>query len=171
MGYYYNAMGANNGEYQLHFPVSQYGAPFCFVGVECDEHEIIRINYLPESMRKLPAQNYLAKETAKQLRAYFAKPRNHRFDLPLRRAPTPHQRKVREVLRDVPFGEIIAYKEIARRIKSSARAVGGACRCNLAVLVVPCHRVVAADGIGGFCGGENAIPAKRWLLNHEGVSL
>lgn len=156
-------------EYQLHFAVPQSNAPFGFVGVQCDEYEVIRADYLPADMHKLPAQNYLAKEVAKQLRAYFVGRRGHRFDLPLRRAATKHRQKVREVMRDVPFGECITYGDIAKRIGSCAQAVGGACGGNAAVLIVPCHRVVAADGIGGFGGGADAIPAKRWLLNHEGI--
>lgn len=170
---YYNAM-ANDHDYQLRFAVAEYGAPFGFVGVECDEHEVIRADYLPAGAGALAPQNYLAKEAAKQLRAYFGKARRRfrGFDLPLRFAPTMHQRKVREVICAVPFGEVITYKTIAQQINSSARAVGGACRCNPAVLVVPCHRVVAADGLGGFGGGKKDMPQiKRWLLKNEGVIL
>lgn len=172
---YYNAMhntaSENSGEYQLHFAVARWGAPFGFVGVACDEREIIRVSYLPQSAGELPPQNYLAKEANKQLRAYFAKPRGHRFDLPLRRAPTPHQRKVREVMFDIPSGECITYGEIAQRIGKprGARAVGQACKRNPAALIVPCHRVVAACDIGGYIGGGADVPIKRWLLHHEGV--
>ena len=158
-------MGDDNREYQLRFAVS--GAPFAFVGVCCDEYEVIGADYLPKGNKELPPQNYLAKEVAKQLRAYFRNRRGHRFDIPLRRAATKHQQKVREVVREVSFGECITYGAIAKKIGSCAQAVGGACGKNAIVLIIPCHRVIAADGIGGFGGGDNTISAKQWLLNHE----
>ncbi len=63
-------------------------------------------------------------------------------------------------------------KEIARQIGSAPRAVGGACGKNPLALVVPCHRVVAKSGLGGFSSGQaHALDIKRWLLHHEGVDI
>ena len=63
------------------------------------------------------------------------------------------------------------YGDIAKRVRSIPRAVGGACGRNPLPLIIPCHRVVAAGGIGGFMGGRDDDPLaiKRWLLKHEGV--
>jgi methylated-DNA-[protein]-cysteine S-methyltransferase len=89
------------------------------------------------------------------------------FDLPLRPAGTPFQLEVWRVLAAIPFGETRSYAELARAIgrPSSSRAVGSANARNPISVVVPCHRVVGADGaLTGYAGG---IERKRWLLAHE----
>ena len=106
-------------------------------------------------------------ETRAQLDAYFAGAITS-FDLPLSAAGTPFQQRVWAALRDIPFGQTISYAELARRVGDlrAVRAVGGANGRNPLPLVVPCHRVIGADGsLTGFGGG---IERKRWLLRHEG---
>ena len=119
------------------------------------------------------AAHPLAAETVRQLDAWCADPR-HRFELPLAPAPTPFQRRFRELLCAVPPGSVVTYGELARRLRSAPRAVGNACGANPLPLLVPCHRVIAADGIGGY-GRDGpdgpAIEFKRRLLAREGVLL
>lgn len=82
---------------------------------------------------------------------------------------TPFQHEVWNALRTIPVGETISYAELARRVgrPSAFRAVGSANGQNPIGLVVPCHRVIAADGtLGGYAGG---LDRKRWLLAHEGA--
>lgn len=101
-----------------------------------------------------------------QLRAYFAGQRRS-FDLALAPTGTEFQRRVWQVLTQIPHGETISYGELARRVgqPQAARAVGMANNRNPIAIVVPCHRVVGADGrLVGFGGG---LPRKRWLLQHE----
>lgn len=101
-----------------------------------------------------------------QLRAYFAGDLK-RFNLPLRIAGTPFQNAVWSALRDIPYGETLSYGELARRIgrPAASRAVGAANGANPLPIVVPCHRVIGADGsLTGFGGG---IETKRYLLRHE----
>jgi methylated-DNA-[protein]-cysteine S-methyltransferase len=101
-----------------------------------------------------------------QLDAYFDM-RLTRFDLPLEPRGTDFQLRVWESLRAIPFGETISYAELARRIDSpkAVRAVGAANGRNPLMIVVPCHRVIGADGsLTGFGGG---IERKQWLLDHE----
>jgi O-6-methylguanine DNA methyltransferase len=89
------------------------------------------------------------------------------FELPLRMPGTPFQQKVWEELRAIPYGETISYMELARRIghPGASRAVGSANGRNPISIVVPCHRVIAADGtLGGYGGG---LDRKEWLLQHE----
>jgi O-6-methylguanine DNA methyltransferase len=79
------------------------------------------------------------------------------------------QRRVLETTRRVPFGETSTYSELARRLRRprAARAVGNALRANPVPLVIPCHRIVRANGsIGGF-SGLTAVDEKRWLLQQE----
>lgn len=85
---------------------------------------------------------------------------------------TPFQRRVWEAMRAIPPGETRTYGELARELKSSPRAVGGACRANPVPLLIPCHRVVAANGLGGYAGdtgGGDRLILKRRLLALEGV--
>lgn len=101
-----------------------------------------------------------------QLDAYFDM-RLTRFDLPLEPRGTDFQRRVWDSLKAIPFGETISYAELARRIDNpkAVRAVGAANGRNPLMIIVPCHRVIGADGsLTGFGGG---IDRKRWLLDHE----
>jgi len=101
-----------------------------------------------------------------QLDAYFGG-RARGFDLPTEPEGTPFQVRVWAELSRIPYGETISYAELARRVGDprAARAVGGANGRNPLAVVVPCHRVIAADGrLGGFGGG---LERKLWLLQHE----
>jgi methylated-DNA-[protein]-cysteine S-methyltransferase len=107
-------------------------------------------------------------ETARQLKEYFAGARRS-FDLPLRMAGTEFQRRVWRELTKIPFGETWSYGQMAKRIGNSnaSRAVGLANGRNPIAVIVPCHRVIGADGsLTGFGGG---LPRKQWLLSHEGL--
>ena len=86
---------------------------------------------------------------------------------------TSFQQSVWHELCKIPLGEIRTYGEIANKLNSSARAVGNACRKNPVQIIVPCHRVVSAKGLGGYAGETQGrqLDIKRWLLNHEGVHL
>lgn len=105
-----------------------------------------------------------------ELAAYFADP-GHRFELPLRVTGTPFQRRVWAALRAIAPGRTRTYGDLAAELGTSPRAVGGACRANPCPIVVPCHRVVGAAGLGGFAGDTSGhkVAVKRWLLRHEGA--
>ena len=106
---------------------------------------------------------------AAQLREYFAGTR-HAFDLPLRLSGSQFQQQVWAALQAIPFGATRGYGEIATLIGNtgSSRAVGLANNQNPIPIIVPCHRVINADGsLGGFGGG---VDRKQWLLRHEGAA-
>jgi methylated-DNA-[protein]-cysteine S-methyltransferase len=106
-------------------------------------------------------------EAARQLAEYFAGDRRA-FDLPLAPAGTPFQRQVWAALTTLPYGATTSYAGLAERLgrPGSARAVGAANGANPLAIVVPCHRVVGADGtLTGYAGG---LAAKRALLALEG---
>ncbi|HVC26088.1 MAG TPA: methylated-DNA--[protein]-cysteine S-methyltransferase [Acidimicrobiales bacterium] len=107
--------------------------------------------------------------SAEQLSEYFAGDRT-RFDIPTSLDGTDFQRAVWGELARIPYGTTITYGELARRIgrPTSFRAVGQANGRNRIPIVVPCHRVVAGDGIGGYSGG---LEIKRALLAVEGYLL
>jgi methylated-DNA-[protein]-cysteine S-methyltransferase len=106
------------------------------------------------------------REACEQLTAYFAGTLRE-FDLALAPAGTDFQRIVWHELTQIPFGDRISYGELARRIgkPAASRAVGRANGQNPISIIVPCHRVIGADGtMTGYGGG---IDRKRWLLEHE----
>ncbi|MGE3320011.1 MAG: methylated-DNA--[protein]-cysteine S-methyltransferase [Candidatus Berkiella sp.] len=82
---------------------------------------------------------------------------------------TPFQQRVWQALLEIPLGQTRTYGELAKKLKTSARAIGMACRTNPIALIVPCHRVVAANDLGGFGGVRDGKPVKvkQWLLAHE----
>jgi len=105
-----------------------------------------------------------------QLDAYF-EGRSRGFDLPIQLEGTPFQRRVWGELCKIPYSRTISYTELARRVGNPAasRAVGGANGRNPIGLIVPCHRVIAADGtLGGYGGG---LDRKLWLLQFEAENL
>lgn len=146
-------------------------APTFSLGVRCDADAITAIEFL-EPCRELPPRTPLAKEAVRQLRAWLADPA-FQFSLPLQPAGTPFQRRVWQQIAAIPRGETRSYGDLARALESAPRPVGGACGANPYPVVVPCHRVVAADGTNGGLGGFNRqrggflLEVKRWLLDHE----
>jgi methylated-DNA-[protein]-cysteine S-methyltransferase len=116
----------------------------------------------------------LLREAAQQLKAYFAGTLK-RFDLPLAPAGTPFQHRVWRALLAIPFGETRSYNALARQVgvATGFRAVGAANGKNPIAMIIPCHRVVGADG--GLVGYGGGLERKRWLLAHEervaGVTL
>ncbi len=106
-------------------------------------------------------------EARRQLTEYFAGTRRH-FELALAPRGTPFQRAVWAALSEIPWGETASYGALAARLgrPGGARAVGAANSANPLPIVLPCHRVLGADGsLTGFGGG---LERKRWLLMHEG---
>ena len=143
-------------------------APGFCIGVCCGEAEILTLSFL-EPQAELPPTNALAAETVRQIRAYLADPAQA-FALPMALTGTVFQRRVREQIAAIPRHETRSYGEIARALHSAPRAVGQACGANPFPLLIPCHRVVAADGgLGGFARqrGGFLLDVKRWLLAHE----
>jgi methylated-DNA-[protein]-cysteine S-methyltransferase len=124
-----------------------------------------KVPMAPSLSGKTSSARILAK-AVRQLEEYFAGERRE-FDLPLDRKGTDFQEKVWNELSKIPYGKTVSYKQLARKIKNekAVRAVGTANGKNPLSIVVPCHRVIAADGsLGGFAGG---LPTKIKLLELE----
>jgi len=109
----------------------------------------------------------LLAEARSQLDHYFDGQRQQ-FDLPLAPAGTAFQRRVWEALQRIPYGQALRYADLAAELGSGPRAIGGACGRNPLPVVIPCHRVVAADGSLGGYSGVDGIDTKRALLDLEG---
>ena len=143
-------------------------APTFCVGVCCSEAALLEIRYL-EPQAESPPENALAAEAVRQIRAYLADPAQA-FDLPLAVSGSAFQRRVWQQIAAIPLHRTRIYGEIAGLLESAPRAVGQACGANPFPLVIPCHRVIAADGrLGGFARqrGGFLLDVKRWLLSHE----
>jgi methylated-DNA-[protein]-cysteine S-methyltransferase len=150
-------------------------APFGSLGILTELVDgslmLSRIEYLPAATALVNPKNQLAREAEKQFKAYFQNP-HYQFDLPLKPSGTDHQKRVWGSIQMIPVGKTKTYGEIANKIKSGPRAVGTACGANPYPLIAPCHRVVSAQGIGGFM--KEDAPGlyrqiKLWLLKHEGA--
>lgn len=143
-------------------------APGFALGIFCDEDWVETISFLsPQKERK--AGTPLAAEAARQLHAYLRDP-DFIFGLPLKPSGTTFQRRVWQQIAAIPCGRTQTYGELASALNNAPRAVGQACGANPFPLVVPCHRVIAANGgLGGFSrqGGGFLLDVKRWLLAHE----
>jgi methylated-DNA-[protein]-cysteine S-methyltransferase len=139
--------------------------------LESDGDVLIGI-WLPNATRVATASGQDAppvlKDTATQLEEYFAQERTE-FDIPMEFDGTTFQKEVWAELSKIPYGTTISYGELARRVgrPKGPRAVGQANGRNPIPIIVPCHRVVASNGIGGYGGG---LPLKRSLLAVEGVT-
>ena len=138
------------------------------VGVSVHDEAVTSIDFLAGNAAPHTARKGVAREAVRQLRAYFRDPQ-HRFVLPLEPVGTPFQRRVWDAMRRIPAGETRSYGWLARQLGSSPRAIGGACRVNPIPLIIPCHRIVAAQGLGGFMGVTTGpgIQLKQLLLSHE----
>lgn len=107
-------------------------------------------------------------EALSQLQAYFDR-RLTRFDLPLAWGTGFHE-KVRRAMAAIPLGETRSYGDLARQIGAPAQAVGQACGANPIPILIPCHRILGAHGLGGF-SARGGVETKVWLLQHEGALL
>ena len=147
-------------------------APFGAIGVRTEAGLLRELVYLQPHFHEKEAQDAVAERAGEQLSRYFADP-EYRFDLPLAPVGSAYQQRVWAAIASIPRGQVRTYGDVARLIRSAPRAVGQACGANWFPLLIPCHRVTAAGGLGGFSNHDDAtgfhLGVKRWLLAHEGV--
>lgn len=142
--------------------------PIGKLGVRTTEEFLSGVDFLADKMELLAPTTPLAAKVSAQLSLYFWDPA-HIFELPLLSGGTLFQQKIWQALSEIPAGHTRSYGDLAREFKTSPRAIGSACRTNPIPIVVPCHRVVAKQGLGGFMGAERgrSIAMKSWLLQYE----
>jgi len=115
--------------------------------------------------------NPLVKSACQQVVQYLLEAATA-FSLPMDQHGTAFQQRVWQAIAAIPLGQTRTYSELASQVGSGPRAVANACGANNLPLLVPCHRVVAKNGLGGFMQGkQNGLRIKQWLLTHEGVEL
>ncbi|MBE1292173.1 MAG: methylated-DNA--[protein]-cysteine S-methyltransferase [Rhodobacteraceae bacterium] len=107
----------------------------------------------------------LLREAAAQLVAYFDDPAQG-FDLPLKVEASEFQQRVCDAMLEIPLGETRTYGELSKDLGVPAQAIGQGCGGNPIPVIIPCHRVLGANGLGGF-SGLGGVETKVWLLKHE----
>lgn len=142
--------------------------PFGAFGISTDGNSLTALVFLPPGTPAAPPRTPLAARAAGQIEAWLQNPATP-FDLPLAPQGTPFQQRVWAAISAIPRGQVLTYGAMAHSLGSAARAVGQACGANPYPLVVPCHRVVSAAGIGGFANARDGhlIATKKWLLALE----
>jgi len=151
--------------FQAKFP-----APFAVLGIRTAGDSLTGIEYLPRGVATLAPLSRFAERVCRQIERYLDDP-GFRFDLPFDYRGTDFQCRVWRAIHAIPSGRTLTYVDIARRLRTAPRPVGGACGANRIPLVIPCHRVLGSNGLGGFMNARSGFPleVKRWLLRHEGV--
>lgn len=115
-----------------------------------------------------PGNTALLREAADELRAYFDG-RLEQFTVPIRHGREGATGKVLDALSAIPLGQTREYGDIAREVGMPPQAVGQACGANRIPILIPCHRVLSATGLGGF-SAPGGVDTKVWLLRHEGAA-
>ena len=158
----------------LHFQ-----SPLGWLVLQASQAGIHALDFLAQAPTdNQPVQTPLLQAASQALSNYFgelpASGRQPFAGLPLVPLPgTPFQQAVWTYLSGIPLGETRSYGEVARALSSSPRAVGQACRRNPLPIIIPCHRVVARNGMGGYSGATEGpeMQRKTWLLRHENISI
>ena len=146
-------------------------APFGTVGIVSGDNWL-KIDLFGEVLLvpNQPTHKPLTSKLYTQIMSYFALP-SYKCDLPPLTG-TKFQLRVWRAIYAIPAGETRTYGQLAALLGSGPRAVANACGANPLPIIIPCHRVVAKFGIGGFMQGKhNGLLVKRWLLQHEGIEL
>lgn len=147
-------------------------SPIGHLGIRLHDGRLRQVEFLGDDVALQSAVAPAAHGVVDEIRAYFETGR-HTSALEIDLEGTEFQRRVWKALLAIPAGQVTTYGALAQKLGTSARAVGNACRRNPVPILVPCHRVVARNGLGGFAGDSDGrlLDIKRCLLVHEGVEI
>ncbi len=143
--------------------------PFGVVGILTQDSNLIGLEFLPPGTDEVLPKTATGNQVWNALFSYMEDP-NKLNEVALASEGTDFQKKVWNALRRIPAGEVMTYGELAKSIDTSPRAAANACRRNRIPILIPCHRIVAQKGLGGYCGETSGymLDIKIWLLQHEG---
>lgn len=145
-------------------------SPLGALRLTASDGKLVCVEWTDETADAADPTDPLLAETRRQLDAYFDR-KLEAFDLPLAPAGDPFERAVWRCMLKIPYGVTETYGFIAKETGKPARAVGGACGRNPIPIIIPCHRVVGADGKMTGYSGKGGVETKQWLLAHEGALL
>lgn len=147
-------------------------SPLGRLGFSLIDDKLHSIEFLPQTKARNPHLKKKLQPVLDEIAAYFVNPQHH-FHFKAELQGTSFQKSVWKALQQIPCGTTVSYQDLAQKLKTSARAIGNACRKNPLPILIPCHRVVAKNGLGGFCGTRQGkfLQIKQALLEHELRSL
>jgi methylated-DNA-[protein]-cysteine S-methyltransferase len=147
-------------------------SPIGKLGIKISANKLCNIDFLLKQSTKNFIENKHAEIVVDQLQKYF-KNSQHQFNLAMEINVTAFQQKVLHAMQKIPLGKTQTYGSVAKKLTTSPRAVGNACRSNPIPVIIPCHRIIGSAGIGGFAGATDGdfLAIKKWLLHHENVRL
>jgi len=146
--------------------------PFGVIGIRTQDTNLIGLDFLPAGTSESLPVTATGKQTWNALFNYLENPEKL-TEVVLACEGTDFQKKVWNALRRIPVGQVWTYGELAKSIDTSPRAAANACRKNKIPILIPCHRIVAKNALGGYFGQTEGemLNVKRWLLEHEGAQL
>lgn len=144
--------------------------PPAYIQLTILHDKLVRLIFIDDNPQSF-IQNPVHQHISDELSHYFADP-DYNLNIPFALTGTAFQQRVWQALVEIPRGTTKTYGELAKALNTSSRAIGNACRSNPLPILIPCHRVIAKTGLGGFAGDTQGklISIKKWLLQHEGVS-
>ena len=149
-----------------------FSAPFATLGLKMNEQFLTELDFIFEDIGQPVFQSELAESIADQINSYFKNP-GYQFSIDIAAQGTEFQKSVWKEMQAIPCGARLTYGEVANELNSGPRAVGNACRKNPIPLIIPCHRIVGKNSLGGFAGQTEGqlTNIKQWLLNHESSKI
>lgn len=148
--------------------------PFRRIGLRFNNESLAAVDFLDAEEEEVTSLEIPVLQAVAEIKQYCHSA-DHQMNIALHLEGTDFQKRVWQAIAGIPRGEVRSYGQLAEQLKSSARAVGNACAANPVPVVIPCHRVVASDNLGGYCGEtfekspRGLMRVKAWLLLHEGV--
>ncbi len=143
-------------------------SPIGLIRIHTTHDKLSRIELRPSMDNDSSIQTEIAQHITHELQTYFKNPK-HIFNLPMQLQGTPFQMRVWKALQKIPSGKTVTYQMLAEQLQTGPRAIGNACRTNPIPVIIPCHRVIAKNNLGGYSGATNGawMEIKKWLLAHE----
>jgi methylated-DNA-[protein]-cysteine S-methyltransferase len=145
-------------------------SPFGYMGIRSEAECLLELVYLPPRFQEKSPSDAISANLAQQMERYFDDP-DFQFQINLPSVGSAFQNRVWQAINAIPRGQVQTYGQVAKHIRSAPRAVGQACGANRFPLIIPCHRVVAAQGLGGFAHDNTEdgfyLRVKKFLLDHE----
>lgn len=157
------------------FSQNQYSSvvntPIGKISLTVKNDQLITLDFLYDDQSIQPVIHPATEHLVEDLKGYLNDP-HYQFKYAVQLYGSHFQNKIWQTLLEIPIGKTRTYGQVAKEHSSSPRAVGQACRSNPIPIFVPCHRIVAANGLGGFSGKRQGkwLKLKEWLLKHEGLS-
>lgn len=135
------------------------------IGIQCNGDKLSSL-VINHKLKKTDSKNWLYREVGRQLDLYFQK-KIFEFDIPFILEGTDYQKKVLNEVTKIKYGDKKTYSQIAKKVNSHPRPVGNACRKNPIQLIIPCHRVIGKNNLGGFAGGTQNRNKKMFVVKNN----